>query len=444
MGGPNDGITGAEERFLSGRDHPAKLFVEITTQCNLRCGMCVKQNSEGSIMEGSMSPETFDALIPAFPNLDALVLNGIGESLLHPHLEAFIRRAKKLLPRGAWVGFQTNGMLLKDGRAASLVDAGLDRICLSLDTVSHDSFRALREGGEMSDMEAAFAALNKAKGRYRRQDVQIGIEFVLMRDNLPELPAALRWAASRGVTFALVTQLLPYHRSLVNQAAYDTNTTGAIAIYESWKAKAKAEGADIGRYFEIFMKYSKSAEDLKILGFIEQMKSDASAQGITLHLERLLLRDEEWFMKVEQVFEEARQIAYEEGINIMLPGTAPQNTRKCEFVEEDGAFVSWDGDVHPCYFLWHRYRCYIGGWEKHVRPWVFGNLREKDILEIWNDQKYGSFRENVLHYKFPFCFDCSFALCDYVQGEVFEQDCYVESVPCGACLWCTGLFKCLQ
>lgn len=439
----SDKTEASRETPVATRKHPSKLFVEVTTRCNLRCGMCVKQSGDG-IMEGSMPPEMFDALAPAFPHLDALVLNGIGESLLHPHLETFIGKAKRSLPPEAWVGFQTNGMLMDEDRAGSIVAAGLDRICLSVDTVSAEGFRSIREGGEMREMESAFSALNKAGRRFGRRDLRIGIEFVLMRDNLAELPATLRWAARQGATFALVTQLLPYHKSLVGQAVYDTNTAGAISIYEFWKAKAQAEGADIKRYFEIFMKYSRTEQDMKTLGFVEQMKNDAAAQGITLHLERLLLRDEDWFEEVERVFEEARQTARAEGIEVSLPATAPQNTRRCEFVEEGGAFVSWDGYVHPCYFLWHRYHCYAGGWEKHVRPWTFGTLHDKDILGIWDDLNYRTFRENVLRYKFPFCFDCSFALCDYVQEEDFEQDCYVESVPCGACLWCTGLFQCLQ
>ena len=439
-----NGMTGNKERLRSGRSYPSKLFVEITTKCNLRCGMCVKQSGDGGIMEGSISLEMFDALSPAFSHLETLVLNGIGESLLHPHLEEFIRKAKRLLPVGAWVGFQTNGMLLNDSRAASLVDAGLDRICFSLDAVSHDSFRLIREGGEIRNVESAFVALRKAKDWHGRHDLRMGIEFVLMRDNLAELPAAIRWAARQGATFALVTQLLPYHKTLVSQAVYDTNTAGAVSVYKRWKAKAKANGVDIGRHFDIFMKYSKTDEDLRIIGFVEQMKNDAGSQGITLHLERLFMRDEKWFGKVEEVFAEASEIANQEGIEIKLPGTEPKNTRKCEFVEGNSTFVSWEGNVHPCYFLWHRHRCYVGGWEKHVKPWIFGNLREKDIIEIWNDQDYRSFRENVIHYNFPFCFDCSFALCDYVQGQDFEQDCHIESVPCGACLWCTGLFQCLQ
>src|SRR5512136_2875446 len=94
------------------RNHPTKLFVETTTRCNLGCVMCVKQSKDCEMREGDLSPEIFAALEPAFPYLEALVLNGIGEPLLHPRLEEFIRRAKKSMPREGWVGFQSNGLLL--------------------------------------------------------------------------------------------------------------------------------------------------------------------------------------------------------------------------------------------------------------------------------------------------------------------------------------------
>jgi len=429
---------------MAANEHPAKLFVEVTTRCNLQCGMCVKQNGTGGITEGTMSLETFESLAPAFPHLDSLVLNGIGESLLHPQLESFISQARPLLPEHAWIGFQSNGMALTDERAASLVDAGLDRICISLDTVSHDSFRAIRSGGEMQGIEAAFASLNKARARQGARGLRIGIEFVLMRSNISDLPEAIRWAGRAGANFAIVTQLLPYQKDLVSQAAYDTNTTGAIAVYERWKARALQEGLDIRRYLDTLTKVGRTPEEERIEQIVEQMRIDAEAQGITLHMDRLLRRDEEWLASAERVLGEARQAAREEGVDLTLPGMAPRNTRKCEFVEGNSAFVSWDGNVHPCYFLWHRYACYVGGIEKRVKPWVLGSLRERNITAIWNDADFRTFRERVLGYRFPFCFDCGFALCDYVGDEEFEQDCYIEHVPCGACLWCTGLFHCLQ
>ena len=83
---------------------PRKLFVETTTRCNLRCRMCVKQTRDNGVAEGDLSPALFDALKPALPNAESLVLSGIGEPLLHPHLEGFIRTAKELMPAGSWVG----------------------------------------------------------------------------------------------------------------------------------------------------------------------------------------------------------------------------------------------------------------------------------------------------------------------------------------------------
>lgn len=430
--------------YMAVNKHPSRLFVELTTRCNLKCDMCVKQNGIGGIPDGSMSPETFEALAPAFPHLDALVLNGIGESLLHPQLEAFIARAKSLMPEHAWVGFQSNGMALNDQRAVSLVEAGLDRICLSLDTVSDDSYRAIRSGGEMRGIVEAISSLNKAKARCRGHDLRIGIEFVLMRSNLAELPEVIRWAGRKGAGFAIVTQLLPYHKDLVAQTAYDTNTAGAIVIYEHWKTVAQQEGLDIRQYLNTLTKVARTPAEERIVNLVAKMRSDAEMQGITLHLERLFRRDEEWLASAERIFDEARQAAHEAGLELTLPGMAPRNTRKCEFVEGDSAFVSWNGDIHPCYFLWHRYACYVGGIAKRAKPWIFGNVSDRDILAIWNDTASHSFRERVIGYKFPFCFDCSFALCDYVSEEEFEQDCYLEPVPCGACLWCTGLFHCLQ
>ena len=405
--------------------------------------MCVKQDGSGGIAEGSMSPQLFAALTPAFPHLDSLVLNGIGEPLLHPHLEKFIARARSFLPERATIGFQSNGMLLTGQRARSLVDAGLDRICLSLDAISHDGFRTLRCGGELQGVAAAFANLREASAHRSGRPLKIGIEFVLRRDNLTDLPGSIRWAGEAGASFAIVTQLLPYQRGLVAQAAYDTNTAGAIALYHAWKEKASREGLDIRRYLDVFMKVARSREDDRIIALVERMRSDAAAQGMALHLERLLRRDEEWLSAAARVFDEARDAAGGMGMDLTLPEMAPRNTRRCEFVEGDSAFISWDGRVHPCYFLWHRYACYVGGVEKRVKPWVFGSLRELDIGAIWNDAGFRSFRERVLGYRFPFCFDCGFALCDYVGVADFDQDCYLEQVPCGACLWCTGLFHCL-
>jgi putative metalloenzyme radical SAM/SPASM domain maturase len=459
--------TGKPACHPSSRSYPSKLFVELTTRCNLTCPMCVKQAPGNEITPGDMSRETFLSLVPALDRCEALILNGVGESLLHPHLEEFIRIAKHAMPPDSWVGFQSNGLLLDENRAKSLVAAGLDRICLSLDAVCPDMFRTIREGGEVTDLENAFAALKKAKDAYPDSTFQIGVEFVVMRDNLLQLPEVLRWSASRGADFALVTHLLPYEFDRISQSVFDSNTDRAVALYHSWKSRAESQGIDISQYFFInFYKFYRTPEEQRIVDFVKDMVADARSQGIFFHVRNLLARDEELPKEVERVFEAARTVAEEIDLDLKLPGITPREERRCDFIEEGSVMVSWDGSVHPCYFLWHRFQCHFSYWRKYVpgleSPWgsstalhftywkksvtprSFGSLAEKGILEIWNDPAFLAFREDVLRNDYPYCSNCNLVPCDYLTADEFERDCYSTMVPCGDCFWGLGIFNCLR
>jgi putative metalloenzyme radical SAM/SPASM domain maturase len=426
------------------REYPSKLFVETTSRCNLNCFMCIKQSGGSGLNEGDLSPETFAGLEPAFPQLESLVLNGIGEPLLHPRLEQFIRRARKLMPSESWIGFQSNGVLMTDRRARSLVDAGLDRVCLSLDGVTPATFRMVREGGELGDLERALSALAAAKDICGRSDLQIGVEFVVMRDNLRELPAALRWAASRRADFAIVSHLIPYDEAHAPQALFETSTDAALSLFYAWKVKAEIAGVEIGRYYEVLWKYGRSFEEQRIVDFVEAIRTDARHRNVALDMRTLLRLDWARLDEVLEVFAEAQDAAAEAGLELRLPEAAPRERRRCDFVEEGGAFVSWDGTVHPCHFLWHGCRSAANGWLQEVRPKVFGTLAERGILEIWNSDGFRAFRENVLRYDHPVCSSCTLAPCDYLQAETFAQDCYINQEPCGSCLWCMGMFQCLR
>lgn len=426
------------------RRHPTKLFVETTTRCNLSCVMCVKQAEGCGIIDGSMAPATFAALEPALPTLEALILNGVGEPLLHRGLEDFIARAKALMPAGSWVGFQSNGVLLDAARAEALLRAGLDKICLSLDAVSPQKFMQIREGGQLSSLERAMAALAQTKATLGNRSVQIGVEFVIMPGNVQELPGVLAWAAARGASFALVTHALPYDKAEAANTTYETCSAAAIELFRSWQGKATAAGVDLNLYPQVIWKYAKSAEDLKVTGLVEAMKAEGEQRGIFLDLKKLFALDLDRLEHMAQIFQEARQTAAACGIDLKLPELLLKEERRCDFVEEGGMFVSWDGEVFPCYFLWHHYHCYASGWQQTVKPRSFGNLAETQVLDIWNSEAFYTFRNNVIGYNYPYCASCGLAPCDYVQTEEFEQDCHINAEPCGSCLWCTGIFQCLR
>jgi putative metalloenzyme radical SAM/SPASM domain maturase len=406
--------------------------------------MCVKQTADCEMVEDDMSLETFSALTPVFPHLDALILNGIGEPLLNPHLETFIRSAKSLMPKTGWVGFQSNGLLLTNLRAVALVNAGLDRICISIDAASPELFQTLREGGDLSDIEHALVALDNAKRLCGRPEVAIGIEYVVMRKNLAELPAALRWAAAHGVTFAIVTHMLPYEEQHTDEAAYNLCTAEAKELFRRFSELAQQQGLSISNYFEARWKYSRSTDEQRLVDLVEAMKAEADQRDLFIDMKKLLMMDINQADEVAAVFVRAQEVAQECGVELRLPEINILEKRHCSFVEDGGTFISVDGNISPCYFLWHRYRCYASGWSQQVTPKIFGNVAEHDVMQVWNSPEYRSFRTQVTSYDYPGCSNCSLAPCDYVQTDDFEQDCHIGDVPCGACLWCTGVFQCLR
>ena len=426
------------------REHPTKLFVETTSRCNLSCVMCMKQNPEWTACDGDLDMETFAALEPAFPNLEALVLNGVGEPLLNSGLERFIAGAKKLMPSHGWTGFQTNGLLLTNMRAVSLLNAGLDKICLSMDGVDAGTFGAIRAGSQLHDLEWALKALDSAKRVCSRTDLKIGVEYVVMRDNLQQLPAALEWAAERGANFAIVSHLHPFDEPHLDRCSYDVCTDEALQLFQTWKAKAHLLGVDINRYFGILWKYTKSFEEQRIVAFVEAIKADAQDRGIAFDLKRLFNMDYSRIEETSAVFDEAAAVAARTGLELRLPEIVRRERKRCSFVEDGGAFVSWDGRMHPCYQLWHHCRSFANGWLHPVHPRVFGSVRERDILDIWNSKEFRTYRENVLRHDYPSCSCCNFAPCDLVQNDKFDLDCYANAEPCGGCLWSSGVFRCLD
>lgn len=427
------------------RPYPTKLFVEVTTRCNLRCSMCVKEAPGQCIAEGDLSSGAFARLAPALPTLETLILNGIGEPLLHPRLEEFIRAAKRAMPASGQVGFQTNGQLLRRERAGSLADAGVDRICLSADAVSDEMFGKLRRGGHIERVEAAAAALHEA-GRARGRAISLGLEFVAMRDNLPQLPELVRWAARNHLSFMIVTHMLAYQQELSGAAAFQPITDHAQQVHRQCRERAQADGVDLRGYFGLFTpSYKfKSEADWRRKDYIAKMFAHASEQDVRLNYQRLLACDDTFAHQTREWFAAAEHIAKQEGIDLRLPEAVPSRQRRCNFVEDGGCFVSWNGDIHPCYFLWHRYSCHIGGFQKQVEPVSFGNLADQDVLAIWNSARAREFRSEVLKYDYPFCYDCNVGLCSVAQDEEFEGDCHGSAVPCGSCLWSTGIFQCLS
>ena len=74
--------------------------IELTTRCPLRCKMCIRsENNDWQF--GDMSLEGFKKILPYLDQVETVILEGWGESLLHQDLTECIRLANQ---EGAHVG----------------------------------------------------------------------------------------------------------------------------------------------------------------------------------------------------------------------------------------------------------------------------------------------------------------------------------------------------
>lgn len=424
---------------------PARLYAEITTRCNLRCRMCVKQAEGCRIPEGDMPAGVFEGLVSCLPHLDALVLNGIGEPLLHPRLPEMVRTARRHMRPDADIGFQTNGLPLTPQLARELVDAGVDRICLSVDSLATATREVLHGGADAGSVGRAADMLREAANG-RARPLRLGVEFVLMRDNADELPDVVRWAAARGASFFIVTHVLPYDAASAAQSLFVPDTDEARAFFAGRVAEAARQGLDLRRYSEVVWKFLKSPEEKALTDFVLRMGQDAAERGVSLHVKRLLAGLDAPVPDLEPLFAAARAVAEEAGLELRLPRTAPSVERRCDFVEDAAAFVTADGGAHPCYFLWHRYACFMDGESKQVFPRTFGNVAASSLENLWNGAEWRTFRDEVRAYRYPDCTNCPSGPCDDITGALgeFDIDCHGVSVPCGHCPWCLGGVQCLR
>jgi len=115
--------------------------------------------------------------------------------------------------------------------------------------------------------------------------------------------------------------------------------------------------------------------------------------------------------------------------------------RRCRFVQDRAIVVGWDGGVSPCYALSHNYSYYaIDGRNKEVSRYLFGNVHQDTLADIWTTEEYVRFRSEVRSFHFPSCPDCDLReTCD-LRGR--NEGCWGWNPSCADCLWAQDIIRC--
>lgn len=159
------------------------VVVEITTYCNLKCSGCVRtiMTDEDTWSNKHMAVEDFRKVVDALPPAMLFVPQGIGESTMHPKITELIGIAKK---SGKFdrIEINTNALVRAVDFYATLFDAGLSDLTVSVDTLDPDLIEKLRAETDIPKLEARLREFSE------RFPKRIGVRVTVSKGNVARLP----------------------------------------------------------------------------------------------------------------------------------------------------------------------------------------------------------------------------------------------------------------
>lgn len=168
------------------QSRPSHLEVDFSSRCNYRCPMC--HQSKFDMGRVALDRTQIDTLVDSLPYVDTVMIAGLGEPLLYPGLGRFLPWLQRY---GCHAHLFTNGELI-DRRIEWLRD--LDRISVSLDGATADTFETLRRGGHFERVVSNIRTLRAAAPQ-----AELVTSTVVSRLNLREIADIVALADSLGM-----------------------------------------------------------------------------------------------------------------------------------------------------------------------------------------------------------------------------------------------------
>ncbi len=372
-------------RLLPAEDALLRVNIEPTSICNFDCRTCMRNAWDEP--PGRMSAAVFERVLAglaAFSPLPLVFFGGYGEPLVHPQIFEMIARVKAL---GARVEMITNASLLDDANARRLVASGLDRLWVSIDGASPESYADVRLGEALPRVIENLERLRQMRAEACQPNPRLGIAFVAMKRNIHELPAVIRLGRRLGADRFSISNVLAHTPELSEEVLYGRSYYEIDQSASEWAPRIDLPRMEIN--------------DLTGPALAEALRGRAS-----LSIAGQVLR---------------------------------QGANACPFIEKRSLSIRWDGEVSPCLPLMHAHTHYLDRTERKVQAVSFGSLLDRPLDAIWQSEKYIALRERLLAFDFSPCVFCS--SCENAESNI--EDCFGSPTPtCGGCLWAQGFILC--
>jgi len=198
---------------------PLFLQIEPTNRCNLSCPMCMRDKFTQP--RGDMDFQQFQQIISQTRHLYRIHLQGNGEPLLHPRLTDFISYARE---RGIIVTTITNGTLMTEEKAHSLILSGLNEIQFSLDALDKEDFEKIRIGANFENLKKNIERFIEIKDELKKK-IHVSLAVVIQRKNEKAINRYFEYGKKIGIEKISFQYLEPKHDKSYTPQFYEANKT---------------------------------------------------------------------------------------------------------------------------------------------------------------------------------------------------------------------------
>ena len=178
--------------------------IAVTSACNLRCSYCLSEEHDGAALSGNpMSSGDIEHLVSTLARLGIRKIRFTGgEPLLRRDIAELVGTAKRT-PGIKTVSLTTNGVLLHR-HLESLLDAGLDALNLSIDTLDRERYKTITRRDKFDQVRKNLENL------LIRKPLPVKLNIVMMRGvNSDEIGRFMEYTRNHQVTVRFM-ELQPF------------------------------------------------------------------------------------------------------------------------------------------------------------------------------------------------------------------------------------------
>lgn len=176
---------------------PMTISFEPTTACNLRCPECPSGLRSFTRETGNLREDFFRATIDDLATeLIYLIFYFQGEPYINPRFLDMVRYASG---KGLYTITSTNGHFLNDENAKKTIESGLDRLIISVDGTTQETYQNYRREGNLDTVLQGAKNIVKWKKAMNSATPHVIFQFLVVKPNEHQIPDIYRLAREIGI-----------------------------------------------------------------------------------------------------------------------------------------------------------------------------------------------------------------------------------------------------